>query len=91
VASYYAPNGEFALDRPCFSKRGVDNAPLHALADGVDGANGVFSQGGFPDASYQSSNYWVDVVFAPTPPDTTPPTVASVSCRRRQLLDVHDR
>jgi hypothetical protein len=39
--------------------------PLHALADGVDGSNGVFVFGaGFPDVStFTATNYWVDVVF----------------------------
>ena len=32
---------------------------------GTDGANGVYRYGvgGFPNSSYASSNYWVDVVF----------------------------
>ena len=45
---------------------GVDNAPLHALANGVDGPDGVYlysPTGGFPTATNQSTNYWVDVVF----------------------------
>jgi hypothetical protein len=83
VVSYFAPSGGFALDRPYFSSSGVDRAPLHALASGVDGPNGVYSNGGgFPDQSFQSSNYWVDVVFAPSgppPPDTTPPTVTAAT------------
>src|SRR6476661_6816960 len=64
-----------------FATAGVDNAPLHAIKDGVDGANGLFSDhGGWFDQTYRSSNYWVDLVFddsAPAP-DTTPPTVSSV-------------
>jgi hypothetical protein len=35
----------------------------------VDGGNGVYhysAGGGFPDSSYNSGNYWVDVVFSPT-------------------------
>jgi hypothetical protein len=65
VASYYAPQGNFALDRPYFTT-GTDNAPLHALADGVSGSNGVYFYpgSGFPTSSYQQSNYWVDVVFS---------------------------
>ena len=68
VASYYAPNGRYAGDVGAFAAGGVDNAPLHALADGADGANGVYrygAGGGFPTSTWQSSNYWVDVVFAP--------------------------
>ncbi len=81
VASYFAPDGHFALDRPYFTSA-HHNAPLRALADGSSaGANGVYNVGrGFPNSSYQASNYWVDVVFDTTlPPDTTPPTVESVT------------
>ena len=49
VASYYSPSGYFALNANYFATAGVDNPPLHALASGVDGANGVFQyNGGFP-------------------------------------------
>jgi Domain of unknown function (DUF4082) len=44
----------------------VDNGPLHALKAGVSGGNGVYRYGAsvvFPNSSYNSSNYWVDVVF----------------------------
>ncbi len=80
VASYYAPAGHFALDRPYFTTA-HDSPPLHALVDGsAGGANGVYREGtGFPNSSYQSSNYWVDVVFVTSLADTTPPTVASVT------------
>ena len=82
VASYYAPNGRYAGDDGAFATSGVDNAPLHALADGVDGANGVYrygSGGGFPTNTWQSANYWVDVVFNTSATDTTPPTVTSTN------------
>ena len=81
IASYLAPTGHYADDAGFFAT-GVDNAPLHALADGIDGADGVYSYGStssFPSSGYQSSNYWVDVVFTTSSaPDTTPPTVTSV-------------
>jgi hypothetical protein len=72
VASYFAPNGHFALDRPYFPTP-HHNPPLRALADGTAaGTNGVYHVGsGFPDSSYQSSNYWVDVEFVTTFGDTT--------------------
>lgn len=69
IVSYYAPVGHYAGDNNYFATQGVDNAPLHALANGVDGANGLYrygSGGGFPTSTYQASNYWVDVVFSPT-------------------------
>jgi hypothetical protein len=69
VASYYAPVGGYATDGGYFSAAGVDNPPLHALADGVDGGNGVYQYGstGFPTSSFNASNYWVDVVFTTAP------------------------
>jgi Domain of unknown function (DUF4082)/Domain of unknown function (DUF1929)/Bacterial Ig domain len=66
VASYYAPNGHYSYNFNYFTS-GVSNPPLTALADGVDGPNGVFlyaSGGGFPNQTSSQGNYWVDVVFA---------------------------
>jgi hypothetical protein len=68
VASYHTNTGHYADDTGFFTN-GVDNAPLHALQDGVSGANGVYAYGAssvFPNNSFQASNYWVDVVFSPT-------------------------
>jgi Domain of unknown function (DUF4082)/Bacterial Ig-like domain len=66
VASYYAPNGHYAANGGFFST-GVDNGVIHALANGVDGGNGVYlyaSGGGFPTNSFNAGNYWVDIAFA---------------------------
>jgi Domain of unknown function (DUF4082)/Bacterial Ig-like domain len=82
VASYYAPVGRYSVNTGYFASNGVDNAPLHALANGVDGANGVYRYGvggGFPTNTWQSANYWVDVVFDTSATDTTPPTVTTTS------------
>jgi hypothetical protein len=69
VASYRAPNGHYAADNGFFANVGVDSGPLHLLRDGVSGGNGVYAYGGsavlFPASTFQSSNYWVDVVFRP--------------------------
>jgi hypothetical protein len=65
VASYYAPAGNPAVDRPFFTSS-VDNAPLHFLADAPSGGDGLYlygSGGGFPTNTYASTNYWVDVIF----------------------------
>ena len=67
VASYHAPNGHYAEDDNSFASSGVDNAPLHALAAGVDGPDGVYTysaSSAFPTSTYLSANYWVDVVFS---------------------------
>ena len=69
VSSYFAPNGHYADDVGYFASVGVDSPPLHALRNGVNGVNGVYrygSRSGFPTSGYQSSNYWVDVVFSTT-------------------------
>lgn len=81
VASYYDPQGHYADDNGYFVN-GVDNAPLHALSDAVGGGNGVYvygTGGVFPTGTYQSSNYWVDIVFAPTVPTQPAPTVVSTT------------
>jgi hypothetical protein len=81
VASYFAPLGHYSDDLNYFAGTGTDNAPLHALQTGVDGANGVYNYGSvssFPTSTYQATNYWVDVVFAPLS-STTPPTVNAVT------------
>jgi hypothetical protein len=70
IVSYYAPAGHYAADTNFFATSGVDNPPLHALANGVSGGNGVYvyaTGGGFPSNTFNSTNYWVDVVFTPTP------------------------
>src|SRR5919198_1789962 len=81
VVSYYAPVGHYSVNNNFFTSA-VDNAPLHALANGTDGGNGVYryrTGGGFPNSSFSSSNYWVDVVFNTSGTDTTPPTVTGRS------------
>ena len=68
VVSYYTPAGHYSDNVGFFASAGVDNPPLHALANGVDGPNGVYRYGatsGFPNSSWNASNYWVDLVFSP--------------------------
>jgi hypothetical protein len=68
VASYFAPAGNYSGDSGFFANTGVNTPPLHALANGVDGSNGVYfygSSSGFPTKSFNSANYWVDVIYAP--------------------------
>jgi hypothetical protein len=83
IISYYAPNGHYSANSGYFATSGADSAPLHALANGVDGPDGLYlyaSGGGFPTSSYNSTNYWVDVVFSPasdTPPAVTAKTPAA--------------
>ena len=67
VASYHAPNGHYAVTGSAFGPGPFDNAPLHALSNG-ESRNGVYRYGAspaFPTDSWNSSNYWVDVLFVP--------------------------
>ena len=69
VASYHTTSGFYSATRSYFTAP-YDNAPLHALADGASGGDGVYQYGAapaFPVNSFQASNYWVDVVFSTTP------------------------
>ena len=76
VASYHTNTGHFSVNRNYFSSA-VDNAPLHALANG-ESVNGVYQYGpssAFPTQTWNASNYWVDVVFQPGPA----PTLTSIA------------
>ena len=71
VASYHANNGRYSVDGAYFATKGVDSPPLRALADGESGGNGVYRYGTgsiFPNLTYNTENYWVDVVFEPASP-----------------------
>ncbi len=66
VASYFAPNGRYAVNGGYFNGGAVESGQLRALANGEDGGNGVYRYTGssaFPTASYNGGNYWVDVLF----------------------------
>ena len=85
VASYHAPNGHYASISGFFALVGADSPPLHALADGTDGPNGIYKYGtsgglfssGGPN-TFNSENYLIDVVFeGSVGPDKTPPAITS--------------
>ena len=65
VVSYHTNIGNYAYTSSYFASKGADAPPLHALANGVNGGNGVYRYGGnaFPNTTFNSTNYWVDVVF----------------------------
>jgi hypothetical protein len=65
VASYFAPTGEYAITSKGLSSA-VANPPLTALASG--GVYTYATSSAFPKSMYNSSNYWVDVVFTTTAP-----------------------
>jgi hypothetical protein len=69
IASYFAPVGHYSADSAFFATKGVDNPPVHLLQNGVDGSNGIYtysSVSAFPTSTFNSTNYWVDVVFLPS-------------------------
>ena len=67
IVSYYAPVGHYSSNEYFFDW-GVNAPPLHALANGVDGPNGVYGYGSsaFPNQGWNATNYWVDVLFIPS-------------------------
>ena len=66
VASYHLVSGIYAVAGGQFLNGGTDNGPLHALAHGVAGPNGLI--GASPDTKFPAwpsmgDNYWVDVIL----------------------------
>lgn len=79
VASYFAPVGHYSQDEaymynaPAPEPDGndsLDSPPLHALRSTASNPNGVFAYNSsttFPSNSFNGENYWVDLVFSPSP------------------------
>jgi len=95
VASYHVNGGHYSVDANYFTGKGMDSPPLHALASGVSGSNGVYAYGTssvFPSQSWNNSNYWIDVVFSSTPPATlvslevTPAGISIASGNTQQFI-----
>ncbi|MDR7252406.1 hypothetical protein J2X46_001382 [Nocardioides sp. BE266] len=66
TVSYYAPVGRYASSPGYFATAARTVGPLTAPS----GSNGVYrygAGGGFPAGSYNSTNYFVDVVFKASP------------------------
>jgi hypothetical protein len=67
VAAYLAPKGHYSDTAAGFGSGGIANSPLQALANSQS-PNGVYSYSSssvFPTSSFNATNYWVDVAFAP--------------------------
>lgn len=82
VASYHTNTGHYSADQNYFNGKGVDTPPLHALANGVSGNSGVFAYGAtsaFPNQGWNSSNYWVDVMYSATISSDSAAPVVSIS------------
>ena len=61
----YSTSGYYSVNTNYFGTA-LNSGPLTALASTASGGNGVYVYGGsssFPSSTYQSSNYWVDIVF----------------------------
>ncbi|BCT75478.1 hypothetical protein SCMU_13200 [Sinomonas cyclohexanicum] len=79
VVSYFAPNGNYSYTANGFATA-QGASPITGLANGTDGANGVYAYGtasSFPTGSYNATNYWVDAVF--NPGAAAAPVVVAVS------------
>jgi hypothetical protein len=90
VAGYFAPNGHYSAASSAFGSAGVDNAPLHSPANATS-ANGVYAysaNSAFPSSSFNATNYYVDVLFAPAPPTGPPsaPTAVSAAAAASKAL-----
>ncbi|HMF93192.1 MAG TPA: N,N-dimethylformamidase beta subunit family domain-containing protein [Vicinamibacterales bacterium] len=81
VASYHTDVGNYAASGGYFATVGVDSPPLHAPQSTAQRPNGLFSYGAsaFPQNTFNATNYWVDVVFAPGVLDTTPPQISAIT------------
>ena len=77
VASYHTDAGHYSDSQNFFANAGVDRGPIHALANGVSGSNGVYIYGAsaFPNQTFQATNYWVDIAFIPV----AGPTLQSIA------------
>jgi hypothetical protein len=65
IAAYYSSVGQGAWDAYELTD-GLTNGPLTAPASSAVGGNGVYNYGNvLPSMSYEDSNYYVDVAFAP--------------------------
>ncbi|MDR9774797.1 DUF4082 domain-containing protein [Rhizobium hidalgonense] len=74
TASYHTNTGHYSATTGYFTSN-VTSGPLTAPASG----NGVYRYGSsslFPTTTFQSTNYWVDVMFTTPSSNTTPTAVA---------------
>ena len=82
--SYHTSSGFYTGDDGYFAARASSSGPLLAPQDGAGGSNGLYKYGSssvFPTETYNSENYWVDVVFNTSggSSDTTAPVVTITS------------
>ncbi len=67
VVSYHTSTGHYVSTQGGL-KNGAGNGTLIVHGENIEGSNGVYMYGpagSFPSYSFNSSNYWADIVFAP--------------------------
>ena len=91
VVSYFAPKGHYSATEGFFypppspppdGGGTVDAGPLHAQRNSPSSGNGVYSYAGsstFPSNTFGAENYWVDVLFSPSPPPGQPTAVTATA------------
>lgn len=90
VASYLARNGRYAADERGL-KNAISNGNLTLLAGSSSGGNGVYRYGTggvFPKKSFRNTNYYVDVVFAPSTAKPPPPLLQNALGNQVPATDV---
>lgn len=73
IASYFAPNGNYADNLGFFAGGGLSSGPLTASGS----VYGYSATSKFPTQTYDNSNYYVDVVFSPLVGTVSPATSAT--------------
>jgi hypothetical protein len=70
IVSYHTSVGHYSDTNGYFANGGTDSGTLHALSNSAAAGNGVYVYGAsaFPNQTYKSTNYWVDVLVAPPAP-----------------------
>jgi Domain of unknown function (DUF4082) len=67
IAGYYTSNGRYAVDQYGLTN-GYSTGPLTAPSSNTVGGNGVYIySAGFPNQTWENSNYYVDVTLRWTP------------------------
>jgi len=70
VAGYHTDTGHYSVDEGYFTSSSYLNAPLTAPGGNPSTPNGLYTYSPtptFPTGTFNGSNYWVDVVYTPTP------------------------
>ena len=92
VASYYAPTGHYASNGAYFTAN-ITDYPITAVGSAAGSGDGVYKYSAtstFPTSTYNSTNYWVDVVFTTQAPSSGGTGSESASAARASGSGVED-